>query len=110
MGAMAKVVFVSSGGEQIEFDASPGISVMMIAITNGIDEILAECGGSLACGTCHVYVEPSQLTRLSPASAAEDDMLGATASERRFNSRLSCQIVMSDALDGLVLYLPSRQA
>ena len=82
---------------------------MMIAITNGVDEILAECGGSLACGTCHVYVEPSQLARLSPPSAAEQDMLSAVAGERRFNSRLSCQIGLSEALDGLVLHLPARQ-
>ena len=107
---MAKVCFISSGGERMDFDALPGTSAMMTAITNGVDEILAECGGSLACGTCHVYVEPSQLPLLSPASAAEDDMLTAIASERRFNSRLSCQISMSEALDGLVLYLPPRQA
>jgi 2Fe-2S ferredoxin len=106
---MAKVVFVSPAGERVDFDAPPGTSAMMTAVTNGVDEILAECGGSLACGTCHVYVEPTQMPLLAPASAAEDDMLAAIASERRFNSRLSCQIVISDALDGLVLYLPSRQ-
>jgi 2Fe-2S ferredoxin len=107
---MPKVAFVSPNGERMDFDAPAGTSAMMIAITNGVDEILAECGGSLACGTCHVYVEPSQLPLLSPAGAAEDEMLTITASERRFNSRLSCQIVMSDALSGLVLYLPPRQA
>ena len=82
---------------------------MRAAVMNGLDGILAECGGSLACGTCHVYVEPSQLARLPPPSAVEDEMLDMTASERRPNSRLSCQIVMSDALDGLVLHLPERQ-
>ena len=110
MGEMAKLVFVSAVGTRRDFDAPRGASAMMIAITNGVDEILAECGGSLACGACHVYVEPSQLPMLSPPSAAEDEMLEATASERRANSRLSCQIAMSEALDGLVLYLPPRQA
>ena len=107
---MPRFIFIFETGERTEIEAPPGTSAMRAAVFVGLEGILADCGGSLACGTCHVYVEPSQLTRLSPASAAEDDMLGATASERRFNSRLSCQIVMSDALDGLVLYLPSRQA
>ncbi|MGO8800250.1 MAG: 2Fe-2S iron-sulfur cluster-binding protein [Roseiarcus sp.] len=107
---MARIIFVSSEGKRTELEARPGISVMVAAVTNGVDEIVAECGGSLACGTCHVYVEPSQLPLISPMSAAEDEMLNGTASERRFNSRLSCQIAVSDALDGLVLHLPPCQA
>jgi len=106
---MARFVFISASGESAEIDAPAGTSAMRAAVANGLEGILAECGGSLACGTCHVYVEPSQLAQLSPPSAAEDEMLDMTASERRPSSRLSCQIVMTETLDGLVLHLPERQ-
>jgi ferredoxin, 2Fe-2S len=106
---MASFIFISDRGERAEIEAPAGTSAMRAAVTHGLEGILAECGGSLACGTCHVYVEPSQLAWLSPPGAAEDEMLDMTASERRRNSRLSCQILMSDALDGLMLHLPERQ-
>jgi ferredoxin, 2Fe-2S len=106
---MPRFNFISASGGRVEIETPPGTSAMRAAVVNGLEGILAECGGSLACGTCHVYVEPSQLERLSPPSAAEDEMLDMTASERRPNSRLSCQIVMSEPLDGLVLHLPERQ-
>lgn len=106
---MATFIFVSESGERAEIEAAPGTSAMRAAVTNGLEGILAECGGSLACGTCHVYVDPAQLALLSPPSVAESEMLDMTASERRPESRLSCQIVMSDAVDGLVLHLPERQ-
>jgi 2Fe-2S ferredoxin len=107
---MAKVVFVFPAGNRRELEAPLGTSIMMTAIANGIDQILAECGGSVVCGTCHVYVEPRQLPLLPPMSAAEDEMLDTTASERRPNSRLSCQLIVTEALDGLVVHLPSAQA
>src|SRR5271170_3091134 len=106
---MSRFIFISGNGEGAEIEAAAGTSAMRAAVTNGLEGILAECGGSLACGTCHVYVEPSQLALLSPPNVAESEMLEMTASERRPNSRLSCQIVMSDTLDGLVLHLPERQ-
>lgn len=106
---MPRITFVSPDGARRDVEAPVGASVMRAAVTSGIDEILAECGGSLACGTCHVYVEASQLAALPPASAVEEEMLGFVASERGPNSRLSCQIVMSEALDGLVVHLPERQ-
>ena len=106
---MPRFIFISETGEGAEIEAPLGTSAMRAAVTNGLEGILAECGGSLACGTCHVYVEPAQLALLSPASVAENEMLDMTASERRPESRLSCQILMSEALDGLVLHLPERQ-
>ena len=106
---MAAFIFISATGERTEIEARPGTSAMRAAVFVGLEGILADCGGSLACGTCHVYVAPSQLARLPPPSSAEDEMLEMTASERRPNSRLSCQILMTDALDGLVLHLPERQ-
>jgi 2Fe-2S ferredoxin len=106
---MPKFVFVSAAGERAEIEASPGTSAMRAAVTHGLDGILAECGGSLACGTCHVYVDAAWAQALPPPDAAEDEMLEMTASERRATSRLACQIVMSHALDGLRLDMPDRQ-
>jgi 2Fe-2S ferredoxin len=106
---MPRLTFVSPDGARCELEAEAGVSIMRVALVNGVDEIVAECGGSLACGTCHVYVEPTQLHLLPPVGASEDEMLGFVAAERRAESRLSCQIVMSEALDGLVVHLPSRQ-
>ncbi len=106
---MPSFVFISADGERAEIEASPGTSAMRAAVTHGLDGILGECGGALACGTCHVYVEASRAKSLPPPSAAEDEMLEATASERRAPSRLACQIVMSEALDGLILAMPERQ-
>jgi ferredoxin, 2Fe-2S len=103
---MAKVTFVGPAGTRREIVAPLGVSLMHTAVTNGIDEILAECGGSAACGTCHVYVEASQLALLSPMTPAEDAMLDFAADARLPNSRLCCQLVMTEDLDGLVLHLP----
>ena len=82
---------------------------MRAALTHGIDEIVAECGGNAVCATCHVYVDAAWLAKLDPVAADEDDLLDGTASERLPNSRLSCQIKITPALDGLVLRLPDRQ-
>jgi 2Fe-2S ferredoxin len=106
---MGRFIFISACGKRTAIEAPPGTSAMQAALTNGLEGILAECGGSLACGTCHVYVEPARLAQLRPISAAEDAMLDMTASPRRPDSRLGCQVVMSEALDGLVLFLPERQ-
>ena len=106
---MPRLTFVSPDGARREFEAEAGDSVMRVAVVNGVDEIEAECGGSLACGTCHVYVDPAFLYQLAPIGATEEEMLGFVAAERRDNSRLSCQIALTDALDGIVLRLPARQ-
>ena len=82
---------------------------MMAAFTNGIDGIVAECGGSLACGTCHLFVEPSQAGLLPAPGEAEREMLTMTATPARETSRLSCQIIASQSLNGLVMYLPETQ-
>jgi 2Fe-2S ferredoxin len=106
---MAKVTFISPAGSRRELVAPLGASIMMAAVTNGIEEILADCGGSLVCGTCHVYVESHQLRLLPPMGTAENELLDTTASERRPNSRLSCQLIVTDALDGLIVHLPLAQ-
>jgi 2Fe-2S ferredoxin len=106
---MAKVTFVCPAGHRREIAAPLGMNLMRVAITNGIDEILAECGGSAVCGTCHVYVQAPMLALLPPVTPAEDATLDATVSERLPNSRLCCQLVITEELDGLVLHLPPGQ-
>jgi ferredoxin, 2Fe-2S len=106
---MPTVTYVHPDGQREAIDVAAGMSVMQGATLHGLDGIVAECGGNAMCATCHVYVEPADLHRLSPMSPDEDALLDGTASERRPNSRLSCQIVMTPELDGLVVHLPERQ-
>lgn len=107
---MAKVTYISSDGESQSVEIENGESVMRGAVDNGIDGIIAECGGGLACATCHCYVDEAWAAEAgSPTSQDERDMLEMTASEIKPTSRLSCQIEVSDALDGLVVHLPEAQ-
>lgn len=99
---MTKVVFVDRKGERHELNASNGVSIMEVAMENSIPGIYAECGGTCSCATCHCYVDEKWLDKLTPMDDLEDGMLDG-AKERRPNSRLSCQIQISDALDGIVL-------
>lgn len=106
---MPSVVIVTQAHEEaaIEFDGSR--TLMELAIANGVDGIVAECGGATVCGTCHVYVDEESLPLLPPISAVEDDILDTTACVRNNNSRLACCIELSDALDGTKIYLPAKQ-
>lgn len=103
---MPTLTFIHPDGRRQEIEADAAGSVMQAATAEGIEEILAECGGNCMCATCHVYVEPEGLAALPPRSADEDALLEGTAAERRPNSRLSCQLPVRD---GLVLRLPDRQ-
>ena len=106
---MPRVVYVHPNGDRDELEVTVGMSVMQGATAQGIDGILAECGGNAMCATCHVYVDPDRLDVLPPMSADEDALLDGAASERRPNSRLSCQLAVTPAFDGLVVNLPERQ-
>jgi 2Fe-2S ferredoxin len=106
---MAKVIYVSATGEPREVDVPAGMTVMAAALKNGIDGILAECGGVCMCSTCHVFVDEKFFDKLPPAQDTEEAVLEIAAIERRPNSRLSCQIKMTDALDGLIVQLPEKQ-
>ena len=97
---MTKVTFVSSDGARTTVDTSDGSSVMQTALDNAIDGIQAECGGAMACATCHVYIDDNQMEKLEAVEADEYDLLSMSG-HRQPNSRLSCQIEFSDALDGL---------
>jgi 2Fe-2S ferredoxin len=106
---MPTVTYIHADGTEEQVTADVGTSVMMAAVAQDIDGIVAECGGSLMCATCHVYVDDAFAERLPEMSPDEDEMLGAAASERLPNSRLSCQIELSDELDGLIVRLPDTQ-
>ena len=105
---MVEIVFKSSDGEQFKVDADIDYSVMEAAYNNNIPGILAECGGAAACGTCHVYIDPEQQSILEPISDVEDSML-YSVNDRQANSRLSCQLRVSDELDGLVVTIAENE-
>lgn len=96
-------------GERISMSVASGQSLMRAAIDAGVSGIAADCGGTLTCATCHVYVAPAWTDRLPAPMLDEQAMLDMTAAPRQPGSRLSCQIVISDALDGLEVALPDTQ-
>jgi len=105
---MTKITFIDASGESRSVDAEIGSTVMESAIRNDIPGIVAECGGSCACATCHVYVDEAWADKLEKAGPLEEDMLDF-AYDVRPNSRLSCQIVVAAELDGLVVTTPAEQ-
>ena len=105
---MTKLTYIAHDGTQFDVDAENGSTVMENAIRNGVPGIEAECGGACACATCHVYVDEAWTAEVGEPEAMEEDMLDF-AYEVRPNSRLSCQIKVRDALDGLVVRVPERQ-
>ena len=106
---MPLIKFVNHDGSVIEVHAVSGTSVMQAAVDNSIDGIIAECGGACSCATCHCYVDDAWMDKVGPATEPEHDMLEFSASETRSTSRLSCQIIVSDKLEGLVVHLPEAQ-
>ena len=106
---MPKITYVPDAGNPVEVDVPVGDSVMEGAVMNGVEGIVAECGGNCQCATCHVYVEERFLGLLKPLEEDEDAMLGSTASERKSNSRLSCQLRVRPEFDGLVVRTPPTQ-
>lgn len=97
---MPKLIVTNRAGDETEIDAETGLSVMENIRDNGFDELLALCGGSCSCATCHVYIDDEWLDRLDPMEEDENELLD-TSSHREGNSRLSCQIEMNDTLDGM---------
>ena len=106
---MPTIVFNLPDGSTQEHDAAEGLSVMEVARMNGIESIVAECGGSLMCATCHVYIDPEWSDRVGAPADDEDGMMDATAAPRQETSRLSCQIKITPELDGLVVTIPETQ-
>jgi len=106
---MVRVVFIQPDCERAEVQVEPGTTGMEAARFHGVEGIIGECGGSAACATCHVYVDERSLSKLAPVGAQEDQMLAFTTSQRRFNSRLSCQIPIVQELDGIIFRVPDSQ-
>jgi 2Fe-2S ferredoxin len=106
---MAKITYIDAGGVARTVDGELGSTVMEMAIKNGVPGIEAECGGACACSTCHVYIDEAWREKTGEPSPMEEDMLDF-AFEVKPNSRLSCQIKVTEALDGLVVTTPERQA
>jgi 2Fe-2S ferredoxin len=99
---LTKVIFVDRQGGRHEIEADNGVSIMEVAMNNGIPGIYAECGGTCSCATCHCFVAEAWVDKLTPMDDLEDGMLDG-AKERRPTSRLTCQIIVNDALDGIEL-------
>ncbi len=106
---MAKITYITHDDQSFEVDAQDGTTVMENAIKNSIPGIEAECGGACACATCHVYVDDAWREAVGDAEAMEEDMLDF-AWEVQPGSRLSCQVTVSPALDGLVVRIPEKQS
>ncbi len=105
---MPKITFIDSKGTSRDVDASVGASIMESAVQNMIPEIDADCGGACACATCHVYVNEDWAGKLQPKDDMEDSMLDF-AEDVRDNSRLSCQLIITDVLNGIVVTTPESQ-
>ncbi len=106
---MPKINYINSEGNSKTVEVENGLSVMEGAIQNDIPGIDADCGGSMACATCHVYVEENWLNKLPKAEDAEIDMIDM-AYEPKKNSRLSCQLIVTNELDGLTVTTPAKQS
>jgi 2Fe-2S ferredoxin len=102
-----KVTWILSDGRKITAEVAVGHSLMEAAVANNVPNVIGECGGCLSCATCHVYVDAAWYAKTGKPDEMELDMLEITAAERRPMSRLSCQIKMSEALDGIVLHVPA---
>ena len=101
-----KVTWILPDGREVTADVKAGLNLMEAAVANTIPLVLGECGGSLSCATCHVLVDEAWVERAGVPGRFEDGMLDATDAERMPNSRLSCQITMTPALDGIMLHVP----
>lgn len=105
---MTRIRFIQHGGREYDVDATDGDSVMRAANDHGVPGIIADCGGAMTCATCHVYVPEEWFDRLAPPSEDETTML-EVAIDPQPNSRLSCQIIVDGALDGLTVNIPKNQ-
>ncbi|OKJ94689.1 ferredoxin [Streptomyces sp. CB03234] len=106
---MAKITYRHPDGTVTVLEVPNGNSVMRGAVINGVRGIVGECGGGAMCGTCHVYIAEDSTAPLPPMPEIEHELLHTTACERRDSSRLSCQLPVTDDIDGLVVDMPERQ-
>lgn len=105
---MAKITYIQFSGAEHVLDIAPGLSVMQGAVANDVRGIIGDCGGNCQCATCHVYVDPAWFNKVGETGAVEEGLLEEVC-DGQPNSRLSCQIKVTEALDGLVVRLPAKQ-
>ena len=105
---MAKIIYIENNGKSHSVEVAEGLTVMEGAVQNNIPSIDADCGGGMACATCHVYIKDDWFDRINKKSEGEDDMIDQ-AYEPKKNSRLSCQIQVGPEIDGLEVHLPEKQ-
>jgi len=105
---MPLIFYTTHDGNTYEADVAAGENLMQAAVDNGIDGIVGACGGSMSCATCHCYVDDAWINKIGVAEGAEFEMVAATQ-EPKPTSRLSCQLVVTEDMDGLTVYLPSSQ-
>ncbi|MEM9584251.1 MAG: 2Fe-2S iron-sulfur cluster-binding protein [Pseudomonadota bacterium] len=106
---MAKITFIEFGGTEHVVDVANGLTVMEGARDNNIPGIEADCGGACACSTCHVYIEDSWVSKLPAREAMEEDMLDFAYEPDAETSRLTCQLKVTEAFDGLIVRMPEKQ-
>jgi len=106
---MTRVIYVQPDGSENVVKVPAGTSVMQGAMSNDVAGIVAECGGSAMCATCHVYLDPSCVDLVPPVAEVEIEMLESAASERKENSRLSCQLIITEDIDTLIVHIPVSQ-
>ncbi|MDB5985144.1 MAG: protein containing Ferredoxin domain [Nevskia sp.] len=106
---MLKVIFILADGSKRSVDMAPGETIKEAAVQNMVPGIMALCGGTCTCGTCHVYVDKAWRDRFAPPLPEEDALLDGTAAERRDTSRLSCQLPLTEEHDGVVVTIPELQ-
>lgn len=106
---MTQIIFVAADATEYAVEAQAGESLMMAAVRNGVPGILGECGGSLACCTCHVTLDEATLAKVGQAEGFENDMLDMTAVARSEGSRLCCQITVTESLAGTRVQMPAAQ-
>lgn len=104
-----KITFVSAQGEDHTVEAPHGLTLLEVARDNGIEGLDAECGGACSCATCHVMLPPDWIARLGSPMMTEDDLLQILGDQRQPGSRLACQIIISDILDGIRVCVPASQ-
>lgn len=107
---MPTIHYLSADGQRTSLDVDVGVSVMQAALLKGLPGIQGDCGGACQCATCHVYVDDAWVGRVPPIEDMEDAMLDCTSEPRQPNSRLCCNVLVSEELDGLVVRLPAVQS
>lgn len=106
---MIEITFVSAVGEETTVQVEPGTNIMQAALNNDIDGVIGECGGSMMCATCHCIIDDAFASKTGEKIDGEEDMLESAATEIHANSRLACQVTITDNLNGLRVHLPESQ-